>query len=397
MFFIRFFRFLTGYIVFTCKNGFPERFLNLCAINGINVWDAKAFNGKLEAKTNISGIKNINECAKKSGMSLRIIKECGLPFIIKPYLKRKGIILGISLSVILLIFLSSTVWTFEVNGNIKYTTEQILELAEFYGVYTGTFRKNIDQKAIRENIKATADGISWFSINVDGSAIFIDVLEINDERKQNNTSPCNIVSGVDGEILKLDVYAGDAAISVGSAVTQGDLLISGVKENADGSAKFVHAKGYAVIRTRKELNSTVPHTIDVMRTSSVEKRHSVYIFGATIPLGKEKQQDKFNSVASMLVYNDVILPVGIITDSYLTNQKEKISLSESQAVLLCSYLTFIKETEIMTNAQTESKKISITKNDDATNITISYINHETSGIEYYFVVEDTNPIGKAAQ
>ncbi len=397
MFFIRFFRFLTGYIIFTCKNGFPERFLNLCARNGINVWDAKAYDGKLEAKTNISGIKNIRECAEKSGMSLRIVEECGLPFIIKPYFKRTGIAAGLAISAVLLALLNSAVWTINVNGNTKYTAEQILELVEHYGVHIGAFRRNIDQKAIREEIKATAEGINWFSVNIDGSAVSVELLELTDDRTPVDTSPCNIVSGVDGEILKLDVYTGDAAISVGNAVTKGDLLISGVKEKADGSAEFVHAKGFALIRTRKEIVSAIPKTIETVRIASVEKHNSIYIYGIKIPLGIYNRTDVFRTVNSMVMYEDKALPVGIITNSYLTYQKENLQLTESQNILLCSYFAFIEEMKVMENATTESKKAAVTQDGKGAKLTISYVNHEKSGIEYRFVVEDTNHIGKNAQ
>lgn len=399
MFFIRIFRFLTGYIVFTGKNGFPERFLNLCALNGINVWDAKAFNGQLEAKTNISGFRNIQECAKKSGMIIRITNECGMPFIIRPYLNRKGIAAGILISAIITAILSSAVWTIQVNGNIRYTTGQILELAEYYGIYPGAFRNKIDQKAIRENIKATHDSISWFSVNIDGSAVSIDVIELTDDRSKDSAknSPCNIVSGVDGEILKLDVYTGDAATSVGSAITKGNLLISGVKEKPDGSTEFVHAKGSAIIRTRKTATATVPDTIEISQSELIKKRYSICLLGITIPLGKTEVCDKISTKESMLMYNNITLPVGIITDSYISTSKNQLNLTDNRQMLLCAYSVFRNEATIMHNAETESKNVTLTKSDKSLNITISCINHETSGIESYFVVENKNNTGKHAQ
>lgn len=397
MFFIRFFRFLTGYVVFTGKNGFPERFLNLCALNGINIWDAKAFGGQLEAKTSIRCYKNIRQCAKKSGMKIRITKKCGLPFLIRPYLNRKGIAVGIVLSVILAVILSSTVWTIDVSGNVKYTDEQILELAEAYGIYIGAFKSRIDQKAIKEDIRATYDNISWFSANTDGSTISVEIMEREDERTaEESTAPCNIVAGTDGEVLKLDAYTGTPEIAVGSAVKKGDLLISGIKEKADGSAQFVHAKGQAIIRTKKEITSAIKNTIECNRITSVNKEYTLYIFSLKIPLGKNYAESG-RTTSSMLIYNGVTLPLGIITDSTASLQKEKFTLNESQSNLLCSYAVFQKEKEIMKNAQTEQKEITLTQDGNSTSITISYINHETSGIEYYFVVEDTNSVGKNAQ
>ena len=72
MFLIRLFRFLSGYVVFSGKGGFPERFINLCSMNGISLWDAKSSSGTLHAKTSIKGYKRLRPCAKKSGMKIRI-------------------------------------------------------------------------------------------------------------------------------------------------------------------------------------------------------------------------------------------------------------------------------------------------------------------------------------
>ena len=150
MFLIRFIRFLLGYVVFTCTGGFPERFINLCSLNGINLWDAKSSGGVLSAKTSISCYKNIRRCVRKSGMKIRIRKKCGLPFLIQPYLKRKGIAAGMVISAVMLVFLCSCVWTFDVSGNEKFTDEQILEIAQMYNIRMGSFSKNIDPKKYRQ-------------------------------------------------------------------------------------------------------------------------------------------------------------------------------------------------------------------------------------------------------
>ena len=39
MIFIKFVRFILGYIRVTISGDYPERFLNLCAANGVTVWN----------------------------------------------------------------------------------------------------------------------------------------------------------------------------------------------------------------------------------------------------------------------------------------------------------------------------------------------------------------------
>ena len=48
MLFVNFVRFILGYICFTATGGFPERFLNLCRLNKIILWDLKNKNGIMD-------------------------------------------------------------------------------------------------------------------------------------------------------------------------------------------------------------------------------------------------------------------------------------------------------------------------------------------------------------
>lgn len=387
MFLIRLIRFLRGYVVFVCTGGFPERFINLCALNGINLWDAKSVQGVLSAKTTVGCYRNIRKCVRKSGMKIRIRNKCGLPFLIRPYIKRKGIAVGMAISAVMLIFLCSCVWTFDVSGNEKFTDEQILALAQMYDIRIGTFRKRINPKEIQTDIKSKIEGISWFSVNTDGSHISLEVSESSGSDKIiDYSTPCNIVSGVDGELLSLEAHTGTPAIKPGSAVTKGDLLISGVMEKTDGTPYFVHARGTAVIRTKRNISAEVPYNTNVQKISEIKNRISVYIFGLQVPLGLQKNADFSISRSSMLDFRHKSLPVGFITDSYFYKTEENIVFSENKALLLACFSAFTQERKIMQNAGAESKIADVQNTEKSASVSISYINHETTGIENYFEI-----------
>lgn len=388
MFLIRLFRFLTGYILFSGSGGFPERFLNLCAKNGISIWDAKSTDGRLKAKTNLAGYKKIRLPAKRSGMKIRMIEKRGLPFLLQPYRKRKGILVGILLSAAVLTLLNATVWTISVEGNENFTEEQILDLAESYGIRPGAFKKNIDIKAIREDIKSTVDGINWFSINMNGCHVSLRVSETQGKNEIiDRQTPCNIVSDVDGEVLKLDAYEGTAALRPGSAVTKGDLLIGGVIEKSDGSASFVHARGTAIIRTNRTATSEIPYELPCAVIQQEDIRRSVMLFGIEIPLGLAPAGNTVRSQRACLQYKNTVLPLGIRSEisAYLADQTR--TLSGDAAALLCGFSLFLQEKTIMQNAETESKTISLKQDESGVCGEIRYINHQKTGIEQFFTVE----------
>ncbi len=389
MFLIRFIRFLRGYVIFTCSGGFPERFINLCSLNGISLWDVRSSNGILTAKTSVRCYKNIRPCVRKSGMKIKIKDKHGFPFFIRPYIHRKGIAAGMAVSAVMLIFLCSCVWTIDVTGNDRFTEEQIISIAENYGIYPGAFRKNIDPKEIKTDIKSKFKDISWFSVNANGAHISLEVTEsTGSDEIIDFTTPCNIISGIDGELLSLEAHSGTPVIKPGNAVTKGDLLISGVMEKTDGSPYFTHARGTAIVRTNRNISQNIPHNTTVQRFSDIKKHYTVSIFSLDIPLWFEKDADVQIRRHNMLDFRSTVLPVGIITDTHFFMSEENTVLTRNQAILLSCFSAFTKETEIMKNAVTESKNAKITVNGNSTNISINYINHEITGIENYFEISE---------
>lgn len=388
MFFLNILRWFSGYVVFGGTGGFPERFLNLCSANGISVWDAKSAGGILTAKTSVKGYKKIRLCAKRSGMRIRLKEKKGLPFVLKPYKQRKGLAVGAVLSAALLIFLNSAVWTISVEGNDKYTKEQILSIAESYGIRQGAFRKNIDITEIRTNIKASVPEINWFTVNMDGSHITLNVSENKgDSEIYDRTTPCNIVSSVDGEVVKLDAYEGNAEVLIGSAVAKGDLLISGVVEKFDGTPDFVHARGEAIVRTRKNISADIPKTLNVTLIEEIRIRKLPILFGIEIPLTPMKPSDSIRTEKNMLEYEGKRLPVGMKTEyNYYFSSAEK-ELSEDEETLLAGYELFIGEKDIMQNAETEEKNIAVFRTESGVKADISYVNLEKTGTEQFFEVE----------
>lgn len=387
MFLIRLIRYFRGYIIFTCQGGFPERFINLCSLNGINLWDVKSSNGTLSAKTTIKCYKNIRPCVRKSGMKIKINNKKGFPFFIKPYTKRKGLAVGMIISAVLLAMLSSCIWTVDVTGNENFTKEQILTIAENYGIYPGAFRKNIDAKEIKTAIKSDIYGISWFSVNINGGNVSLEVTESTGSNEIIDFSdPCNIVSGIDGELLKLEAHYGAPAVKPGNAVTKGDLLISGVIEKDDGSSSFVHARGTAIIRTNKNISVSIPYNTDIGKINNIKKIYTISIFGINIPAGIIKPSDIQINRQKMLKFRDTTLPVGIIKSDCISLSQATSVFSKNQASLLAYYSVFSEEMNIMQNAETEKKTVNINNDNNAVFVSIDYINHESTGIENYLKI-----------
>ena len=97
--------------------------------------------------------KKLKTIAKKSHTLPWIDKKIGLPFTLHKYRKRKAFVLGLFIFALIIYMLSLNIWNISVNGGRTYTKETILQFLETQDVYVGKKIKDIDCRAIEENIR----------------------------------------------------------------------------------------------------------------------------------------------------------------------------------------------------------------------------------------------------
>jgi hypothetical protein len=123
--------------------------------------------------------------------------------------------------------------------------EYLLSAFENHGVSVGASISSIDDSDVAEFVVSEIDELSWAAINRKGSVVVIEVREKTPApEKYDNSVPTNLIANENGLILSIDVLSGVEEIKSGSAVTKGDLLISGVVTYADGRERLVHGDGF---------------------------------------------------------------------------------------------------------------------------------------------------------
>lgn len=314
MLIIEFIRYLFGYINFRAYGGFADRFINLCTKDEIPLWNIRNINGNIAASTTIEGYLNIRSAARKSGMRLRVTEKKGLIFFLKRNKLRTGLFLGFVLSVVIVAVLSQFVWSVSLVGNITLDDDYILDTFEKYGVCVGSRISTVDTELAAQNAMSDIEKLSWASVNLKGSVMVIEVREKTDAPEiYDDKTPTNLVAGEDGVILSIDVLYGNEEVKPGSAVLKGDLLISGLISHPDGSESVIHADGYVKALVKK--NKTFTYTDFSLYSQTVEKvRSKLFFFGLQIPLGTSVPEDFFTEHKSFLKNDEMLLPLGIITE-----------------------------------------------------------------------------------
>ncbi len=355
MLLIKLLRFIQGYIDFQVSEGFPERFINLCTKDNIPLWNIKN-NGKfLFASTTCYALNDVKRTAEKSGMKIDVLKETSLKSSLKKHKKRKGLLISLFICFLVTVFLSGFIWSISVEGNEEYTTEQILEAYEENGVKIGALKSKIDTLGASENAVIKLDNISWAKVNIRGCFAVIEVREsIKKPKLLNESTPVNIVSDADGQIIKYEVEKGESVLKPGIAVTKGDLLVSGVLTNKDSSERLVHSKAKITAKTTHLTKSAVPENL--FSKSEEDIRYSLFFFGLKVP-SYSLDGDYFES-RKYLENNKKILPVGVFRYRQAKYNTE-YEINDSEESLLSAFDSNLKAIEIYRNSERVlSEKIS---------------------------------------
>lgn len=178
--------------------------------------------------------------------------------------------------------------------------------------------------------------ISWVSVNTWANTVNIVIQE--GEKKpevERDDAVGNVVATRAGQIVSMDVYHGKAMVKLGDGVAPGELLVSGVLENAQGGVSFTKAAAKIMARTRRQFTATIPMEETLWEdTGEVVVRKSARIFGLTIPLTfhgiPEGDYEKTADGESVWV-NGVELPVTVYAETYTAQRARTVAVSEEEA------------------------------------------------------------------
>ncbi len=314
MFIIRIIRYLLGYVNFRAFGGFSDRFLNLCTHDNIPLWNIKNIKGNISASTTINGYLSIRNAAKKSGMKLKVLEKKGLIFLLKRNKIRVGILVGVCIFATVTAFLSQFIWSISLVGNVELEQDYLLESFQKYGVKVGSPVKILDDDEIAQKVVSEIEQLSWASVNRKGTSVVIEVREKTPAPENyDDKTPTNLIASEDGVIISIDSLYGVEEVKPGSAVTKGDLLISGIVSHPDGTESFVHADGYVKALVKYKHTSCGDDFVTYNQLNE-KTRICLFFFGLKIPIGPAVADEFSTKHNSFLETEKILIPVGIITE-----------------------------------------------------------------------------------
>lgn len=272
---------LRGQVRIRVESVFPERVLNLCGARELAFWDVEwesptAFTCRLSRRD----WHALRLAAKNLDCALTVVGREGAPYFLFRFRHRQALLIGLLLCATWLFLGSFFVWDFAVEGNETVPTEKILRALEKNDVHLGSFGLSLNGESIRNHVLLDVPELSWITVNVSGCRAHVQVRErvVPPERLDRQTVS-NTVARRAGLVLKVRAVDGVASVQPGTAVTENQLLISGVEDTETVGARVLAAFGSVTARTWYNLTAAMPLEVREKRYTGVEKTLPSLIIG----------------------------------------------------------------------------------------------------------------------
>lgn len=329
---IRFFR---GTVRFAIRDGFLERFINLCAQNRVPIWDGRREGNRYTACTTLSGSRRLPELAQKAGVILEPVRPGGAPVLLRRYRGRTGLFAGAALVAVGLMILGCFIWQVDIQGLQTIPEEEVRDALEELGVRRGALRRDIDARQVERMLMIRLDKAAWVAVNLRGSSAVVEILErVVPPERVDDRVPHNVVAAKPGFITYLEVYNGQPTVKVGDSVDAGEILVSGIMEDKKGRNRTVHARAKVMAQTREELRVEVPYLQEEQKVRGTAVRRYLDILSVRIPLslgGIPEEPWKVERAVRNIPLVSRLAPITWSREGYLLLETETRTVTPQEA------------------------------------------------------------------
>ncbi|MFD2630865.1 sporulation protein YqfD [Oceanobacillus kapialis] len=281
--------YLAGYVTLSVKGEKPELFFQHCTSAGITVWNVKKkFADRCEGNIKLRDVKYIRKLNKQTNYKLKFIDRKGYPFMLRRFVRRKELLLGVVLSMFLILFLSNIIWEVKITGVPKDIEEKISKQLEKDGIHPGAWIFSLKSpNEIQQQLVKDVPELLWVGVEQKGTTFTLEGVEKIIVEEEEPVGPRDLVATKKGVIKKMYVSNGVAQVQVNDYVEPGDTLVSGVindstseEEKEDKgeqeNRELVAADGEIIATTWYEVNVTAPlQTSSENLTGAKEKKFSL--------------------------------------------------------------------------------------------------------------------------
>ena len=322
--------FLRGSVQVEVTGAFPERFLNLCAQEGIGFWELELPDSHtLRLRVSRRDVKRLDALARRVMCEVTVRARAGMPFFLAQFRRRYALLVGLALSLCAVGVLSQFILTVDVQGNVNVPTAAILEEMKRLGVRPGAYGPSIQETQVCSEALLNLQDLAWISVNLHGTRAEVLVRERTPKPEIVDESvPAHVVAGASGIITHMDVLSGQALFQEGDTIVEGEVAISGVIDlpepaysELDMGTLTVRAAGKVYARTWRTLTAVLPLEASVKEYTGAEvSRWSLTIFGRRLHFYKNggisyERYDKIKNTHTLTLPGGREMPLSLTQET----------------------------------------------------------------------------------
>lgn len=334
--------FFTGTVTFEVKGAYPERFLNLCARNGIKFRNMEMRDIDIFViDMSPSEFLKIAPIVRKSMCRIHIVSKSGLPFMTKKVKKRTFLMAGCALFCLVAWVFTGFVWSIEVDGFDGLDEKKLMEALYDEGLRVGMRTNSLNLEDVRNNILIEMPELSYVYINFSGAKARV----LTKPRKEApeilpQNTPCDIIADKDGIIHSITVKTGTPHVLKGDVVTKGQLLAGGYMTGRAGTTVITHADADILAKTYVRLSCRIPKKqSEKVYTGREKKCRTIILFGKRIKL-YPNSRISYTKCDKIIKRNDLTLserisfPLSLETATYREYEISQTEIRDEDAYAL---------------------------------------------------------------
>lgn len=321
--FMMLWHYFTGYLIIRIDGLSLEKFINISVNENLHLWGVERITyTTLRVRMSIFEFKKLHIIFKMARCKLHIEDKLGLPFILHRLKKRKMLIIGAVICVLLLYICTSFIWVIDVSGTKKVKKETIMNILRQNGVKVGTQKSYIHKDDLENQMMIDIPELSWIGFELKGIKLIVKVVEaVIPPSFPDKSTPCNIISVKDCMIAKIIVLEGNPQVKISDTVKKGQILISGIIQHDEANVRYVHANGEVLGRVWYE-SKGMENLSRMQKIFTGGKVACSYLQIGTRKITIKKTAIPFSLYEhriskKVILDKNLFVPVEMITDYYL--------------------------------------------------------------------------------
>jgi len=371
--------FFLGTVRVRAECPYPERVMNICALNNIAFWDYERVGPTtVEFSVFQTGYRKLGELAERGGFSIERARKSGVPFFLWRLRRRYALLAGLIVMLLAVWTLSLFVWEIEVSGNETLSAREILEALDELGVGIGSFGPTISSEAIANDMLLKIPKLQWIAVNVRGSRADVLVRERIDKPEiLDKTEPIMVYAVKSGVIKRMSVLEGKSVVKVGDTVQAGDLLVTGIMDSIASGKRTVHAMAEVWARTWYDLSASVPLRMTEKRFTGREKTKTALFFaGGRVNLYFNSgiaftNYDKMTTVKKLTLPTGNVLPIAVVRETYREYEPLEAEMALLDAERMLQKRLLARLARLIGDGEITSTRFTSTLNGGVLTVTLS--------------------------